>query len=370
MGSRRCVAAVGLALSAALSAGTLLVPAAATAVVPRTTGSQPNLGLGIKLLDAALARRNDPRAHIEIDDFVHPGTTLVRHVLVSDITPKPMHLLTYASPAAIDHEQFTIAPAGRTSELTDWIQVSPSTLDLAPESSAKVTVTIKVPSSASTGERYGAVVAELPAVKPTPGHVSVASRVGIRIYLDVGKGGEPASNFTISTLTPERLANGTPAVSAQVTNTGGRALDLSGTLSLSHGPGGLRAGPFDVGNVPTLGIHQRGNVVVPLDKQTPAGPWLARMKLQSGYVKHAVQGTITFPTKAGTAGKPVKARPVPLLRNKHVLWPFALGLIVLLVLLFLFLLWRRRRRDEDEQKAAVPSPRTEPDTRTEAKTTR
>ncbi|MEU6432166.1 hypothetical protein ABZ860_40205 [Microbispora sp. NPDC046973] len=42
----------------------------------------------------------------------------------------------------------------------------------------------------------------------------------------------------------ERDATGHPVLAAQVRNTGGRALDLSGSLSLSEGPGGLRAGPY------------------------------------------------------------------------------------------------------------------------------
>lgn len=362
-----------LAAAIVTNATLLALPAAAAVAAPsaapqpravgpvRGNGSQPDLGLGIRLLDAPVNRRDDPRAHIEIDDFVHPGTTLIRHVLVSDITPNPMHLSVYAAPAAITDEQFVIAPEGRTSELTSWMRVTPSVLNLAPETSAKVTVTISVPSTASAGERYGAVVAELGAAQPKPGQVTEASRVGTRIYLSVGDGGEPASDFRISTLTPERLANGTPAVSAQVTNTGGRALDLSGTLSLSHGPGGLRAGPFGVPQIPTLGIDQRGNVLVPLNKQTPRGPWLARLQLQSGYVKHAVTGRIVFPAHAGTVGKPVTAHPVPLLQDRHVLLPFALLLILLVAALLFFLLWHRRRKDDDEQPAAagprIPGPR-------------
>ncbi|MDQ1697542.1 MAG: hypothetical protein QOJ03_2895, partial [Frankiaceae bacterium] len=55
-----------------------------------------------------------------------------------------------------------------------------------------------------------------------------------------------------------------------------------------------------------------------------------------------------FPVAAGTAAKPVKAHPVPLAKNRHVLVPFAIGLIILLLIgLLLFLLWKRRNKDDD-----------------------
>lgn len=340
----------------ALGTMTPLVVSATSFADGGTGAATPDRGIGIRLLDASVQRRHDPRAQIYIDDFVNPGASIVRHVSVSDLTPKPVHLLMYAAPATISQENFQIGLYGQRSELTSWVTVLPSTLDLTPGQSATVTVKVAVPASASKGERYGAIIAELPAAAPRPGTVSVATRVGIRMYLDVGNGGEPASNFTISTLTPERLSDGTPAVAAKVTNTGGRALDLGGTLSLSEGPGGLRAGPYNVQNLRTLGIGQTGDVLVMLDKQTPAGPWLAKLLLQSGYVSHTVTGRITFPANAGTISAPVKA--VPLVRNRNVVVPVALGLIGLALLgLILFLLWRRRRRDEDEDQQSATPPR-------------
>jgi flagellar biosynthesis/type III secretory pathway M-ring protein FliF/YscJ len=53
----------------------------------------------------------------------------------------------------------------------------------------------------------------------------------------------------------------------------------------------------------------------------------------------------------------VKAKAVPLTKNRHVLIPIAIGLILALLigLILFFLLKRRRRReDEDEQGKAGP----------------
>lgn len=352
---RVLAAAVATALASSAALSLSVSPAAADGSGSSATGQR---GVGIRLLDASTTRRNDPRAQIYVDDFVAPGTVFVRHVQVSDFTSKPVHLLIYAAPAIIDGENFSIALRGQRSELTDWITVAPSAVDLQPGQSATVAVTFRVPAAASKGERYGAIVAELPAVAPKPGTVAVATRVGVRVYLAVGRGGEPPSNFTISTLTAKRLPDGTPAVSATVTNTGERALDLDGTLGLSNGPGGLRAGPYGVPSIRTLGIGKTGDVLVPLDKQTPAGPWLAKLALHSGYITKTVTGTITFPAHAGTSAAPVKA--VPFAKNRNVLVPIAAGLILALIVgLILFLLWKRRRRREDEEQPS-PSDATPP----------
>jgi hypothetical protein len=352
-----------VAAAATAVTGLLSVAAPASAHSPSrspSTGAAPSAapsaasgarGIGIRLADASVARRDDPRALAYVDDFVKPGTTFTRHVQVYDFTPDPVHLLMYGAPASIVGESFTMAARGAHSELTDWMTVTPSTVDLQPGRSTTVVVTFRVPEQASRGERYGAVVAELPATKPKPGRVSVATRVGVRVYLSVGPGGEPASDFTISTLTAKRLADGTPVVTAAVTNTGGRALDLGGTLTLTDGPGGLRAGPYKVTNIPTLAIGRRGTVDIPLDKQTPNGPWLATLRLRSGYVSHAVKGRIVFPSTPGASSTPVKA--VPITKNRHVLVPLAIGLILAIVLgLLLFLLWKRRRRKDDEEQDA------------------
>jgi hypothetical protein len=134
-----------------------------------------------------------------------------------------------------------------------------------------------------------------------------------------------------------------------VRNTGGRALDLSGTLTLDQGPGGLRAGPYAVSIGTTLGIGQSAPVRVLLDPKLPDGPWHATLTLHSGPVVRAVEGTISFPTAAGTSSPPVAAKPVPLTQDKDVIVPVAGGLLGLLMLTFfvLFLLWRRRRKKDD-----------------------
>ena len=181
---------------------------------------------------------------------------------------------------------------------------------MSPPSGAKIlaTVTIAVPADASPGERYGVVWAELPAAVPPGGGIAAVNRVGVRIYLSVGEGGEPASDFGIASFEARRDAEGSPLVAATVRNTGGRALDLSGDLKLTNGPGGLSAGPFEAKLGTTLGIGQTESVLVILDRAVPAGPWDARIVLRSGITEREATAKITFPAAAASSSEPVATR--------------------------------------------------------------
>jgi hypothetical protein len=162
------------------------------------------------------------------------------------------------------------------------------------------TVTIDVPEDAPPGEQYGVVWAEVRSEPVADGGVLQVSRVGIRIYLSVGPGGAPAADFTIDSLTAERSSEGQPIVLATVHNIGGRALDMSGTLKLLAGPGGLSAGPFPATLGTTLPIAGRETVTIALDDAIPAGPWDARITLRSGLLERTARATISFPASGAS----------------------------------------------------------------------
>jgi hypothetical protein len=167
------------------------------------------------------------------------------------------------------------------------------------------------------------------------------------MYLSVGDGGEPASDFTIDSLQASRSADDTPVVLARVHNTGGRALDISGSLNLDNGPGGLRAGPFEAKLGTTLGIGQSEPVTVPLDKQVPDGPWDAKITLRSGLIERSAQATISFPAHGPRSAPPVAARPLSTGRKTLA----ALLMLVIASSLFVLLLFFVRQRRREEQYA-------------------
>lgn len=302
-------------------------------------------GLGIGLLEVPRATLKDPRARNYVVDAVHPGAAFSRKIQVCNGTSAPLAVQLYPDAATIEGGSFVLAPGHGTSELTTWMTVTPEALTVPSGKAVVATVRFTVPDDATKGERYGGIVADSPAVGS--GGVAVGGRVGIRVYLEVSSGGAPRSDFTVDSLQAVRRSDGTPAVLAQVHNTGARALDMRGSLSLSDGPGGLSAGPFAAQLGTTLGPGDSAPVVVPLDKAIRGGPWHAVISMQSGLLERRAEGDITFPDKPDSASPPVRARSLPLYQDRSVVVPVAIVLVgVLLLLLLALFAWQllRKRR--------------------------
>lgn len=257
-------------------------------------------------------------------DSVKPGTTIRRRLQVSHkaAAGTPVDVELYPAPAAVRGGKFLFGPQGATSELTGWTALSRRSARLVPGGTADLEVTVAVPRTATAGERYAVIWAQT--ASTGAGQVRQVDRVGIRVYLDVGPGGEAPSDFAIGPVSATRDAAGVPVLTAQVRNTGRRALDLSGAVALSAGPGGVRAGPFPVQTGTTLGAGETGPVRAVLDAALPDGPWTARLALASGTVKHAVTVRLTF---RGAPATPVAAAGGSALRP--VLLAVAAGLLAL-----------------------------------------
>jgi hypothetical protein len=336
-----------------VSAATVLVAALTGVSAPLVSPASavtgvncpPGLGIGLREKPTALAK--DPRADHYIIDFVHPGATFQRKILVCNGNNTRLQVQLYGAGAKIDNGTFDINNGPGNDAVSQWVTVQPTSLDLPAGGSSVVEATVSVPTDAPKGEFYGAVVAAHPG---KGGGIAISARAAIRVYLDVGLGGVPPSDFRIDSITAARNNDGTPYVLAQVTNTGKRAIDLSGNLKLTKGPGGLSAGPFPAQLGTTLAPAQSEPVTIPLDKALPAGPWLATLDMKSGLIEHKAQATITFPTGSGAKSAPVKAKSVPLTKNRDVIVPIAIVLLLALLILLFLIWWRRRKRDDDERR--------------------
>jgi hypothetical protein len=285
-------------VAAALALTTVAIaPFRASAAAPGPVLPTTAVGaIGLRLVAVPLATLDDPRAQIYIVDHLAPGTVLHREIEISNTTAATANIALYPAAATIVEGSF-LGAAGRTAnDLSSWTSVTPNVADLPAGGRLKAAVTITVPNDAPSGEHYGVVWAESPSAPATAsGGIMQVSRVGIRLYLSVGAGGAPRADFTIDSLTAARSSDGQPTVVATVHNSGGRALDMSGTLQLLTGPSGLRAGPFDVALGSTIAIGATAPVTITLDKQLPAGPWDAQITLRSGLLERSARATITFP---------------------------------------------------------------------------
>ena len=332
-------------MAALVITGVTTVPTGASAASSGPAYRAADTGsIGIRLLDAPVSAGNDPRAQVYIVDHLAPGTIIHHRIEVTNTTASTAHILLYPAAASIANGSFLGAAGHTPNDLSTWTSVSPGAPDVPAGGHVTATVTISLPRDAAPGEQYGVVWAEARSAPIAGGGVIQVNRVGIRLYVSVGPGGPPAANFTIVSLTAIRAADGQPTVQASVHNTGGRALDINGSLGLSGGPGGVSAGPFPAILGTTLAIGDTQLVTIALDKQLPAGPWDARITLRSGLLERSARATITFPA-AGAAPSVITSSNPP-----GWLYPAIAGLVALLlvaILVLLVVLWRRRPADEE-----------------------
>ncbi len=335
-----------------LAALVLTLPAPALAASPTPSSCPPGVGIG--LLEVPQARAADPRAQSYIIDHVAPGASFSRRFQVCNGTSSTAALRLYAAAADVRDGQFLLDVSPPDNDVSRAITVAPGSLVLAPGERGIATARFAVPRDAAAGEQYAVVYAEL---DDTGGaQVKNRSRVGIRVYLDVARGGEPRSDFRINSLQAGRTATGASTVTASVANTGARALDLVGELALRDGPGQLSAGPFAVTRGTTIGVGQTQQVVVPLPAQIAGGPWTADLVLRSGLLTRRASAVVTFPEGTATVAQPVPAVPVSapaeesIAADHRILVPLAgglLGLVALLLLVVGYLTSRRRARERE-----------------------
>jgi hypothetical protein len=215
-------------------------------------------------------------------------------VEVSNTTARPQSVSMYAAGASMRDGAFAFADGSTQNDLARWTRLSQGALRLAPGQAKVVTVDVTVPLQASSGERYSVVWASVNAPS-TSASVRLVNRVGVRMYLRVG-GPVVRARYAISRPKGGRSHGGAPVVTATVRNNGAGTLAISGSLTLSHGPGGLRAGPFRFVLVRPLAPGTSRRVRVQLTKQLPAGPWRVRLQLRSGTTQRGSTATVAFST--------------------------------------------------------------------------
>lgn len=297
--------------------------------------------IGIRLLEAPVARRNDPRARMYIVDHLKPGTTIKRGIEISNKSSAARRIDLYAAAASIENNGFTFAAKGTPNELTRWTRVEPPFANLRPHSKAKAKITINVSRFARAGERYAVVWAENRVAADATHNIGSITRVGLRIYLDIGPGGEPLADFKIEKMKGARDKHGRPSTTAAVRNLGSRAVDLNGTLDLRDGPGGISAGPFPLDSGITLAPHGTGTVTVALDPRLPDGPWKAKLTLRSGPVERTSTATVTLTNEKA--------------RSRTLLYVAAAGVIALAACALALVRLRRHQRNSQRPATGTTS---------------
>jgi hypothetical protein len=313
-----------------LVVGSLIAVPTSGAFASSPRGATANSGsIGIRLIAAATAAPGNPLASTYIVDRLAPGTTLTRQVEVDNDTKANVDLSVYPAAASVVRGSFAFAPGHNGNELSSWTSLSHTQLRLAPGGEALDTITVAVPQDAPAGPQYGVLWAQVSARPTAAAGVTLVNRVGVRMYLSVGTGGAPPSNFTIGSLRAEHSATGESLLVSTVHNSGHGTLDLSGDLTLSHGPDGLRAGPITaaLGAVLAPGVSEP--VTVGLTPGLPRGPWRVILSLSSGSLQRSADATITFPPNVVAVNRSTTGFPILFLLIAALFFLVLLGALAL-----------------------------------------
>ena len=218
------------------------------------------------------------------------------HVEVSNSTTKMQTISLYVAAASMRAGVFSFADGHSTNELSRWTALSNTSLRLAAGTATVIGVTVNAPRRISLGERYAVVWAAIEA----PGKTSIrlVNRVGMRMYVTAGR--SAPARYTVSKPKARRSPSGVPLVTATIRNGGKSTLTVTGSITLTHGPGGVRAGPFRFTLTPPLAPGRTRALAVPLTRQLPRGPWRARVASTSGSARRFSTATITFPARGAT----------------------------------------------------------------------
>jgi hypothetical protein len=297
---RRPIGLFVLSLAAGVFAPAASAPPASAASVTPPVPRPPVQRFGVRLVDVPVSEAKNPRALRYIIDYLPTGTVIHRRILVVNQESHRARFTVYADAATIGDDQFIGGPGATRSALTTWTTVQHPVVTLGPDASAMDMVTIRVPRGAVRGEHYGVIwVQQESQARDSAGvNIREIARVGVRIYLAVGRGGAPPTRFAITAITGHRTSSGQPYILAGARDTGGRAVDLSGSVRLTQGPGGTSAGPFQAQQSITLAPGQSGEMTFKVGNGLPNGPWLATVTLASGLNKATGAATVTFAASA------------------------------------------------------------------------
>jgi hypothetical protein len=309
--------------------------ASLTLAAPPIAQAQTDPGsIGIRLIDIPASSTDDSRARQYIVDHLEPGSTIERRFEISNSTPDTSTVEVYTSAAGIVDGTFLGEPGHSSNDLSSRTSLAESSMVIPAHSTGVNTITVSIPGDAAPGEQYAALWVE--ARSASGNTIETVNRVGIRMYVSVGGSNPPATSFTIDSLTASRKANGSAAVTATISNTGGRAIDAA---ELKRVGASLTAGPYASDEGVTIAPGDSGRLTVVLNDDIDTGPWDAAVTVTSGTLEMQSQAALTFPD-SGTGDSVV----AEVTTNHGSIWGIGIALVLLAIAAALVLIRRSRAR--------------------------
>lgn len=323
--------AAAVLLSAALAAaGPGAVPAAAAAEQPAA--------IGISLVDGPTDDRGG-LAQDRISHVIPAGESAQWTVEVANTGSQPVTASVYAGAASLEGGQLRPAADDQEGELVTWLTTDPAEPEVPAGGTVEVEVDLDVPDDATDGD-HAAIIWAAASSGHSEAGIEQVNRIGIRALITVADG-QPAASFEIEQIRAEAAADGTgDQVVVDVTNTGGRMLEVGGTLNLTDGPGGVSASEMPLPPT-TIRTGATAPVAVPVDSDLPAGEWTASAEVVGDRLSDRASATVTLgqgrvEAAEADAGQDPRAALI------------SLAVLLLIAALIALIAARRRKTDDDQ----------------------
>src|ERR1700754_4532684 len=102
---------------------TIAALAAAVVIPSPPAAAAEDQQVGIRLLEAPMARREDPRAHMYIVDHLNPRAQNSRRFEVLNKTDRAREFDIYAGSASLEENEFVFGEDHDGNELTSWTKL-------------------------------------------------------------------------------------------------------------------------------------------------------------------------------------------------------------------------------------------------------
>jgi hypothetical protein len=212
-----------------------------------------------------------------------PGQTIVQKMTVHNDAEVSQSYTPVVNTIAPANEQGGLAfGPTNASDLSGWITVSPSKLDLPAGESGDFTITVKVPSNASAGGHYATVFAKSETGTVNVNGASLTPLIGTSVLLKVAGNLTESADVVEFSTSRARLVPGEPIdFSVRVRNTGNVHVRPQGTIQIFR----------DNVKVDEVAVNDDGLTVLPSsirkfaassNKTLPSGSYTARLTMTYG----------------------------------------------------------------------------------------
>lgn len=280
------------ALSLALMSGILPIG------LQQASAADSELGIAVQVLLGGQDSSKNVNQNNKLWFVIAPGDAGKRELIIASTSDIPQRISLSIGARKETNGVLAFDPQG-TSKVDEWASFSKNDFLLAPKSSEKITMTIKVPEGSQNEVLQPALLVKAKAEKRSTAQYKIPTAMQFvqGMFLGVGTETAFATKFTIDDVYGQTTDQGR-MLFIRFSNTGSTPITLGGTIQLNSLTfTGQNLGPFKFASA-TIMPGKSGLAWLAADSQLTDGDWRILVRAQVGQVEvtQEFQKQLSFPT--------------------------------------------------------------------------